>query len=254
MIFRQLMFFGVLFFSLLSYGQKGQMTLIKEGVYIPLYGTDSGEVEVSSFYLDTYPVTNAEYITFLKENPKWRKSNVVTLFADDMYLNQFQGDLMLKKGILKEAPVTYVSWFAAKEYCKCQGKRLPTIDEWEYVAMADEKSKDARKKDKYNQYILSWYEQPYTQGRKVGSTFKNYWGVYDIHGLIWEWTEDFNSIIISGSNREGNVSNNLYCGGAALGASNKMDYAAFMRYAFRASIKGNYAMKNLGFRCAKSKQ
>lgn len=244
----------ILFLSFLGYGQKENMVLIKEGIYIPLYGTDSGEVKVDDFFLDEYPVTNEEYIEFLNENPKWRKSNVVTLFAEDVYLSQFEDDLNLKEGILKDAPVTFVSWFAAKEYCKCQGKRLPTIDEWEYVAMADEKSKDARKKDKYNQYILSWYEQPYTQGRKVGSTFKNYWGVYDIHGLIWEWTEDFNSVIISGSNREGNVSNNLYCGGAALGASNKMDYAAFMRYAFRASIKGNYAMKNLGFRCAQSKK
>lgn len=228
------------------------MALIKGGVYIPLYGTDSGEVKVDDFYLDVYPVSNQDYIEFLKENPKWRKSNVVTLFADNMYLTQFKDDVNLKEGILKDGPVTYVSWFAAKEYCKCQGKRLATIDEWEYVAMADETAKDARKKDRYNKYILSWYEQPYTQDHKVGSTFKNYWGVYDIHGLIWEWTLDFNSIIISGSNREGNVKNNLYCGGASLGASDTMDYAAFMRYAFRASIKGNYAMKNLGFRCAQS--
>lgn len=254
MFSKYLMFVFILFFTFLGFGQAENMTLIKEGVYIPLYGTDSGEVEVESFYLDVYPVTNAEFIEFVKEYPKWRKSKVVKLFGDDMYLDQFKDDLNLKDEILKDAPATYVSWFAAKEYCKCQGKRLPTIDEWEYVAMADKETKDARKKDKFNNYILSWYEQPYTQGREVGSTFKNYWGVYDIHGLIWEWTQDFNSVIISGSNREGNVDNNLYCAGASLGSSNKMDYAAFMRYAFRASVKGNYAMKNLGFRCAQSKK
>lgn len=254
MVSKYIIIASFLLFTFFGYGQEGKMALIKEGTYIPLYGTDSGEVQVSKFYLDVYPVTNGEYIEFLKEHPKWRKSKVVSLFAEDVYLNQFQDDLNLKEGILKDAPVTYVSWFAAKEYCKCQGKRLPTIDEWEYVAMADETSIDARKKDKYNQYILGWYEQPYTQGRKVGSTFKNYWGVYDVHGLIWEWTEDFNSIIISGSNREGSVKNNLFCGGAAIGATHKMDYAAFMRYAFRASIKGNYALKNLGFRCAQSKK
>ena len=37
--------------------------------------------------------------------------------------------------------MTNISWFAAKEYCECQGKRLATLDEWEYVAMADEKRK-----------------------------------------------------------------------------------------------------------------
>lgn len=249
-----LLVISILFFSLYSSGQEGNMALIKAGTYIPLYGTDSGGVHVDNFYLDVYPITNADYIIFLKDHSKWRKSKVVSLFAEERYLSQFQDDLNLKPGILKDAPVTYVSWFAAKEYCKCQGKRLPTIDEWEYVAMADQTSKDARKKDKYNRFILSWYEKPYTQNQKVGSTFKNYWGVYDIHGLIWEWTQDFNSIIISGSNREGTVKNNLYCGGAAIGATDKMDYAAFMRYAFRASMKGNYALKNLGFRCAQSKK
>jgi sulfatase modifying factor 1 len=82
--------------------------------------------------------------------------------------------------------VTNISWFAAKEYCDCQGKRLATLDEWEYVAMADEKRKDARSREEFNKYILSWYEKNKTYNNSVGKTFKNYWGVYDMHGLVWE--------------------------------------------------------------------
>lgn len=243
----------IVFFSLTSYGQLEGMALIKGGTYIPLYGTDSMPVKVENFHIDKYPVTNAEYVKFLEENPKWRKSNVIALYADGNYLRHFKDELSLKDGELENGPMTNVSWFAAKKYCECLGKRLPTLDEWEYVGMADEKRLDARSKDEYNKFILGWYEKPNSFNQEVGSTFKNYWGVYDMHGLVWEWTQDFNSVLISGESRKDvDGSNNLFCGGAALGSSDLMNYAAFMRYAFRGSIKANYSIRTLGFRCAKS--
>ncbi|HZH85925.1 MAG TPA: formylglycine-generating enzyme family protein [Brumimicrobium sp.] len=229
------------------------MALIKGGTYIPLYGTDSMPVKVDNFQIDKYPVTNAEFIQFLKENPKWKKSNVIALYADGNYMRHFKDDFTLNEGENPNAPMTNVSWFAAKKYCECEGKRLPTLDEWEYVGMADEKRIDARSKDDYNKFILSWYEKPNTYSQEIGSTFKNYWGVYDMHGLVWEWTQDFNSVLISGESRKDvDGSSNLFCGGAALGSSDLMNYAAFMRYAFRGSVKANYSIRTLGFRCATS--
>ena len=129
------------------------------------------------------------------------------------------------------------------------------IDEWEYVAMANEKLPDARTLKSYNEYILSWYEKPKTFNNEIGSTFKNYWGVYDLHGLVWEWTLDFNSVLVSGESRK-DVDNDsdLFCGSAAIGATDLMNYAAFMRYAIRGSVKARYTMKNLGFRCVKDKK
>lgn len=247
-----LMVFTILI-SLTVYSQTENMALIKGGSYIPLYGTDSATVKVKDFYLDIYQVTNRDYIEFLRENPKWRKSQIIGLYADESYLSHFNTDLTINVGELLDGPVTNVSWFAAKKYCECQGKRLATIDEWEYVANADQDTKDARVKENYNKFILSWYEKPNAYNQKVGSTFKNYWGVWDMHGLAWEWTQDFNSVLISGESRsdlEG--SNNLFCGGAAVGAKDLMNYAAFMRYAFRGSVKAKYSIRNLGFRCAKS--
>ncbi|SMO70188.1 Formylglycine-generating enzyme, required for sulfatase activity, contains SUMF1/FGE domain [Saccharicrinis carchari] len=228
------------------------MVKIKGGTYIPLYGVDSVAVTIDDFSIDVYPVTNAEYLAFVKAYPTWQKSKVIRLFADANYLRDWEDNLSYGKVLSDDAPVTNVSWFAAKNYCEYQGKRLPTIDEWEYVAMADEISADARSKKSYNQKILDWYEAPKSFNKPIGSTFKNYWGVYDMHGLVWEWTMDFNAVLISGESRKDvDKDSNLFCGSAAVGASDLMNYAAFMRYAFRGSMKANYAIKTLGFRCAK---
>ena len=229
------------------------MKVIKGGIYTPLYGVDSTEVKVDSYLLDVYPVSNEEFLEFVKENPKWRKSNAPKLFADGNYLKDWKGDVQLPEHFLPNAPITNISWFAAKNYCEAKGKRLPTVDEWEYAAMADQNSADARTKESYNQYILEWYESPKSFNKAIGSTFKNYYGIYDLHGLVWEWTSDFNSILISGESRKDvDKDTKLFCGSAAVGASDLMNYAAFMRYAFRGSIKANYGVKNLGFRCAKN--
>ncbi|SHJ10828.1 formylglycine-generating enzyme family protein [Pseudozobellia thermophila] len=237
--------------ALRVHAQK-DMVPIEGGTYIPLYGVDSTAVTIQDFLMDVYPVTNADYLQFVKKFPEWQKSRVKRLFADGNYLVGWEKDDAFGDGIAPDAPVTNVSWFAAKKYCECQNKRLPTVDEWEYVAMADEETADARKKASYNQRILDWYEAPRSFDKKIGSTFKNYWGVYDLHGLVWEWTLDFNSVLISGESRKDvDIDSNLFCGSAAVGASDLMNYAAFMRYAFRGSMKANYSIKNLGFRCVK---
>ncbi|MDP2540713.1 hypothetical protein CSC81_04025 [Tenacibaculum discolor] len=233
---------------------QSKMVPIKGGSYIPLYGRDSATVTIQDFLMDVYPVTNKEFLQFVKENPKWRKSKVIKLFADKSYLINWKSDTEIGEKLSLKSPVTNVSWFAAKCYCESKGKRLPTVDEWEYVGMANQKLPDARTLKMYNEYILGWYEKPRTFDNVIGSTFKNYWRVYDMHGLVWEWTSDFNSVLVSGESRK-DVDNdsNLFCGSAAIGSTDLMNYAAFMRYATRGSLKAKYTMRNLGFRCVKNK-
>lgn len=246
------LFLAFFLIHIFGYGQSEDMVRIKGARYIPLYGRDSTVVEVKDFELDVYPITNEMYIDFVSKYPQWKKSKVKKLFADDSYLRNWKSDSAIKDSEKPNSAVTYVSWFAAKAYCECQGKRLPTMDEWEYAAMADETVRDGRIKKSYNEQILAWYEAPRTNENEIGQNPKNYWGVYDLHGLVWEWTSDFNSVLLSGESRKDNdKDNNLFCGSAALGATDLMNYAAFMRYAFRGSIKANYNIKNLGFRCAK---
>jgi sulfatase modifying factor 1 len=225
---------------------------IDGGEYVPLYGAKGKTVFVDSFMMDAYPVTNADFLSFVHRFPQWRKSKVAPLFADKTYLAPWKDDLTLGNGQLPNAPVTNVSWFAANAYCACRNARLPTTDQWEYAAMADSLSKDAREKPAYNQFLLGWYEKQNTNNHPVGSAQLNAWGLYDMHGLVWEWTDDFSAVMIGDENRGGPASDkNLFCGSAALGATDLMNYAAFMRYAFRASMRAKFSARNLGFRCAK---
>lgn len=235
-----------------SFGVETPMVFIKGGNYIPLYGKQGKPVEVESFYMDVYPVTNGNFLAFVEKNKRWQKSKIKRLFADKNYLFNWKSDTQFENPKFKNYPVTNVSWYAANAYCECQGKRLATVNEWEFVAMANEKMPDARKDKLYNQYILDWYEKPKAFQNEVGNTFKNYYGVYDLHGLVWEWTSDFSSILLTGESRSDvTTDKNLFCGSGSLNASDLMNYAAFMRYAFRGSTKADYAIRNLGFRCVK---
>ncbi len=230
-----------------------EMRAVKGGYLRPLYSLDSSSVYVADFLLDEYPVTQKEFLEFVKKYPDWRKSQVKSLYADQSYLRNWQGDTELGKGVNPLSPVTNVSWFSAKAYCACLGKRLPSVDEWELAARANETSPNAEDDSLFNQRIVHSYEIPKTYLNPVKSTYQNYWGVYDMHGLVWEWTSDFNSVLISGESRQdGEANRDLYCAGAAINANNLRDYASFMRYAFRGSLKATYAIQTLGFRCAKS--
>jgi hypothetical protein len=100
-------------------------------------------------------------------------------------------------------PVVYVSWFAARAYLKSEGNVLPTVDQWEYVAAASETRRDASRDPAFLERLRVWYGQP-TPSRlpAVGSTDRNAYGLGDVHGLIWEWTLDFNSALVTGESRQ----------------------------------------------------
>jgi len=243
-------------FSNASAKPEAEMAFIKGGAFTPFYAKDidgkSISIVVKDFYIDKTPVTNADYLSFVKKNPSWSKSKVKTIFAESSYLKHWSGDKSFKKDHEKK-PVRFVSWFAASAYCESLDKDLPTIVQWEYAASADEKSKFALNKKAHQEKILKWYSRPSIDKlHDVKSSEKNYWGVYDLHGLVWEWNLDYNTALVTGESREDeSLDKNKFCGSGALGAKDKLDYGAFMRFGFRSSLKGNYTIGNLGFRCAK---
>lgn len=227
---------------------------ISEGMLYPFYPSQPKETEilVKSFSIDTTPVTNADFLSFVIKNPKWRRGTIKKIFADGNYLKHWKGPLTLGDAALKDQPVTNVSWFAAQAYCEYLGKSLPTENQWEYVHQASNTSPDSRKDMEWRNKILAWYT---TSGEKmsvVGKTEPNFWGVYDMNGLIWEWVLDFNNSVLSVDSRENGTDKDKskFCGSGALAASEKDDYPSFMRMAFRSSLKADYTTKNLGFRCA----
>ncbi len=228
------------------------MVYIPGGEYKPFYGSDSVLVQVAPFLLDERAVTNKEYLEFVIANPEWQKSKVKSLFADSSYLKNWPDDLSLPKNANPDAPVCDVSWFAAKAFATSIGKRLPTLDEWEFVAMADATEPNARSKPQYSDAIIDLYLQKNRQYQPVKQSPPNYWGIYNMFDLIWEWTDDFNSVLTTGDSRSGQYDDkNLFCAGSATTATDVLNYAAFMRFALRTSIKANYTVANLGFRCAR---
>lgn len=228
------------------------MVRIPSGSYQPFLKVNNKAVSVKmhSFYLDAHAVTNAEFLEFVKANPQWSRSKVSKLFADGNYLKQWAGDFNIGNDRILQSPVTNVSWFAAEAYAKWVGKRLPTMEEWEYAAHAA--PLNALRGEKLTTIILNWYSRPTPAILpNVESTFKNSFGVYDMHGLVWEWVYDFNSIITGSDSRAaGALDQQFYCAAGSQNAVDKEDYASFMRFAFRESLKANYTVANLGFRCA----
>lgn len=233
------------------------MKRIPAGSYQPLYRSPNApNVEESpSFWLDARAVTNREFLAFVTKNPKWRRSAVSRLFSDENYLRHWAGDLDLgpEGETFADLPVVNVSWYAARAYARWKGKRLPTQAEWERVALASETQADARDEPGHYQRILDWYSKPsrgFADWRP--DAYANLYGIYDLHGLVWEWVDDFNTSLSTGESRgDSGLDRKFFCGSASIGAADFKDYAAFMRYGFRSSLKANYAVANLGFRCAK---
>jgi sulfatase modifying factor 1 len=233
------------------------MCLVPPGVYRPLFRgkDDSKEVPVKTFCLDTLPVTNAEFMKFVRANPRWQRSQVKRLFADEGYLTHWAGDLDLGADAARAArqPVTRVSWFAAKAYATWCGKRLPTIAEWEYVAGAGFSRADGTNDMEFVRAINRWYSTPAPEALPaVASGQPNFYGVHDLHGLVWEWASDFNSTMVTGDARgDTGLERQLFCGAGSQGASDRANFPTFMRFGFRSSLKAGYTVHNLGFRCAK---
>lgn len=234
----------------LAAGAPAGMVQMPAGVYRPLLrsGTDPERVAVNSFYLDIEPVSNADFLEFVRANPRWRRSQVKRIFADESYLANWAGDLEPGAKAPANAAVTYVSWFAAEAYAHWKGRRLPTIAEWEFAAAASGTEADGNNDPAFKAEVLQWYaNSAATEYRPLGGR-PNFYGVRDLHGLIWEWAADFNSALPA----DDGADSRLFCGAGAQNARDVDDYPAFMRCAFRTSLRANYCIHNLGFRCAQN--
>ena len=127
------------------------------------------------FYMGKYEVTQAQYKAIMNENPSH--------FKDDLF------------------PVEMVSWDDAQEFCarlnKKKGERfrLPTEAEWEYACRA--KSTSAYCNGESYEKSLSkvgYCRRNTSRTNKVGGKQPNIWGLYDMHGNVFEWCMDWYEI------------------------------------------------------------
>ena len=236
--------------------KNAAMRPVPAGTYVPLQRStkDPEQVPVAAFRLDERPVTNADFLTFVTENPKWRRSAVSRLFADSSYLDHWAGDLEPGPRAPADSPVVRVSWFAARAYARWAGKRLPTTAEWELAAAAGYTTPVGKDEPDFNRDLYTWLARPVPEILPSVATAKaTRHGVRGLHGLVWEWVDDFNTAMVTGESRaDTGLERDLFCGAGAAGAKDTSDYAAFMRSALRSSLQANNTTTSLGFRCAQS--
>ena len=145
-------------------------------------------VSVSSFYLDAYPVTQELYEKVMGVNPSKHRG--------------------------KKNPVERTQWTDAVRFCnKCSeregltpcydldtwecdfdanGYRLPTEAEWEYACRAGSTGKYCFGDDEAELPKYAWFK-PHSQGkpRPLGQKQPNRWGLYEMHGNVWQWCHDW---------------------------------------------------------------
>jgi formylglycine-generating enzyme required for sulfatase activity len=217
------------------------------------YEDTAGKVAIAPFELMTKPVTNTQFLAFVTRHPEWRRGSAPAIFAEARYLSHWSGPLSLGTTALPAQPVTRVSWFAAQAYCEADGARLPTWSEWEYAAAADATRTDARQDPAWRERILAWYAKPSNAPLELaGAGEPDLHGVHDLHGLVWEWVEDYAAMLVSADNREqGDPDLLQFCGAGALSADDRENYAVLMRIAMLSALEADDTTGNVGFRCAR---
>ena len=214
---------------------------------------DTGPTRLDAFAMRSTPVTNAEFLAFVKRDRKWQRGRAPAAFTDTSYLHQWRDPTALGETAKGDQPVVSVSWFASQAFCESEGARVPTWTEWEYVAAADETHRDARSDPAWRARILSWYSQSSSAPlRSVGSP-ANAYGVLDMHGLVWEWVDDFNALLVSADSRnQGDPDKLQFCGAGAISLKDRDNYAVLMRIALLSSLGAVATTNNLGFRCVRA--
>ena len=171
------------------------MVLIPEGEF--QMGSNDGDadndeqpvhtVHLDTFYIDANEVTNAEFKDFVLANPAWQKDRIDGKFADDNYLNDWNGNNHPLGE--RDHPVRYVSWYAAMAYAVWVDKRLPTEAEWEKAARGGLKKKQYPWGNGIN-FNRANYGKNLGQTTPIGEYASNDYGVFDIAGNVWEWCLD----------------------------------------------------------------
>jgi formylglycine-generating enzyme required for sulfatase activity len=168
--------------------EPNEMILIPAGKFIrgsnhrlPDEGPEY-EAETKAFWIDKYEVTNLQYKQFIyatnRKSPKHFRSRTYP-----------EGKV--------DHPVVFVSWYDAYDYCKWAGKRLPTDIEWEKAARGtdgrDYPWGDDFDVNKVNSPVR--WESLHMQGdtTPVGAFEggKSPYGLYDMSGNVWEWTDSW---------------------------------------------------------------
>lgn len=176
-------------------------------------------VYLDDFYIDKYPVTNAQFKEFLDANPMWNKDYILKAYYDPAEFHEYLENWNGNNYPIGKAnhPVVCVSWYAAMAYAKWAGKRLPTEAEWEKAArggivssiypwgdfdICRNRNIDTRKISGTLTFVLDGpidsnkanygkhYNGEIIPTTPIDSYPANGYGLCDMVGNVWEWCSD----------------------------------------------------------------
>ena len=195
-------------------------------------------VEITQpFYMGVFPVTQAEYQAVTGTNP-----------------SQFNG--------IARHPVESVCWNDAVAYAQKLSQlraemsggltyRLPTEAEWEYSCRAGSTGKWCFGNNISLLGGYAWFSRnSASKTHPVGEKKPNAWGLYDMHGNVWEWCSDYSgdypTVVQTDPRGPATGSSRVKRGGSW------SVYAKFCRSAFRLDYLPSYPSNDCGFRLALS--
>jgi formylglycine-generating enzyme required for sulfatase activity len=121
-----------------------------------------------------YPVTQEQYSRFLS--------------AIGCQESEFWGEINFNDRL---DPAVGVSWHDAKEYAKWAGMQLPSEAQWEYSCRAGTTTRYYNGDSEADLTRAGWYRKNSNNKlHPVGEKEPNPFGLYDMHGNVWEWCED----------------------------------------------------------------
>lgn len=191
--------------------RHGDMIKVPSGTFImgltdedPLSLQNAGRkrVTVSSFYIDQYEVTNAEYREYISQlSPDEREERVPDSTAWSEARSQESWSTYFRDELFSDHPVLAVTWNEARAYCQARNKRLPTEAEWEYAARGGHLGRvypweGISIRGENGQYLANfnpsegYAADAYAFTAPVDAFSPNNWGLYNVAGNVSEWTRD----------------------------------------------------------------
>lgn len=225
-------------------------------------------VTLSAFKMSKYAVTNAQYAIFLNEKgigsdgiyAGGKYPSEVLISASSGSYNwglQYTAGAWSPVAGYANHPVIYVSWYGADEFARYVGGRLPTEAEWEYACRAGTTTPFNTGNCLTNTQANYYWAYPYGSCTNTGTTYPgktqavgsypaNAWGLYDMHGNVWEWCSDwYGSYSTYAQTNPTGPSTGSY---RVLRGGSWYNDAQDCRSAFRGSLNPGYGSGNIGFR------